>query len=148
SASQWAGMMVGDESYAGSSSFERFEKAVQDITGMEFVVPTHQGRSAEYLLMKSMVSSGQTVIGNTHFDTTRANIENMGARALDLPDRAVKDSSKIEPFKGNIDLEGLKRELAERGKEVAMVILTVTNNSVGGQPVSMANIRATKDILK
>lgn len=148
SARQWAGMMVGDESYAGSVSFENFEKSVQDITGMEFVIPTHQGRSAEYLLMKSSVSHGQKVIGNTHFDTTRANIENVGAEALDLPDETAKDSEKIEPFKGNINLPALKKELAAGPGKIALVIITATNNSVGGQPVSMANIRAASELLK
>jgi tryptophanase len=148
SAHQWAGIMEGDESYAGSASFERFERAVRDLTGMEFVIPTHQGRSAEYLLMKSLVKSGQVVVGNTHFDTTRANIELMGAEALDFPSTANQDSESLDPFKGDIDLEKLAAHLKANASRVALAILTITNNAVGGQPVSPGNIEAARNLLK
>ncbi|PWU17140.1 MAG: tyrosine phenol-lyase [Bdellovibrio sp.] len=157
SAHQWAGIMEGDESYAGSISFEHFEQTIQDLTGMEFVIPTHQGRSAEYLLMRSQVKRKQVVVGNTHFDTTRANIENAGAEALDFPSPANLDSSSLDPFKGNMDLDKLGRYLEANSAntrggfaahaKVAMAIVTITNNSVGGQPVSLDNIRATRELL-
>jgi len=141
SANQWAQMMNGDESYAGSPSYYRFEKAVQDITGFEFVVPTHQGRAAEALLMKVLLKPNKRVIGNTHFDTTRANIEVNQGVAIDLPIREASESSKYYPFKGNMDLARLEEELKNNHSEISFVIMTVTNNSVGGQPVSMKNIR-------
>lgn len=147
SSDQWAGIMVGDESYAGSISFEHFEKSVQDITGLEFVIPTHQGRSAEHLLMKALLKPGQVVIGNTHFDTTRANIEARGAEALDMPSPATKDSEAFDPFKGNLDVEFLKQYLKENSSKVSFLIMTVTNNSVGGQPVSMKNIKQVREVL-
>src|SRR5208337_2340721 len=142
SARQWAGIMVGDESYAGSPSFQRFEAAVRDLTGMENVIPTHQGRSAEFLLMKALgLGKGDVVIGNTHFDTTRANIEHTGAKALDLPCREAADTQSEAPFKGNIDLDELNRSPQMSSRTARLLIITVTNNSVGGQPVSMDNIR-------
>jgi tyrosine phenol-lyase len=145
SAHQWAGIMEGDESYAGSASFERFERAVQELTGMEFVIPTHQGRSAEYLLMKCLVKTGQVVVGNTHFETTRENIENAGAEALDFPS---EDSSALNPFKGDIGLANLATYLETNAPRVAAAIITVTNNAVGGQPVSLENIEAARDLLR
>src|SRR5271157_1325334 len=149
SARQWAGIMIGDESYAGSPSFQRFEKTVQDLTGMENVIPTHQGRSAEFLLMQAIgLGTGDVVIGNTHFDTTRANIEHSGAQALDLPCRETADTQSEAPFKGNIDLDGLTRFLQEKSRSVRLLIMTVTNNSVGGQPVSMENIRRARGIAQ
>ncbi len=147
SAHQWAGVMEGDESYAGSVSFDHFERAIQDLTGMEFVIPTHQGRSAEYLLTKSLVKSGQVVVGNTHFDTTRANIENAGAEALDFPSPANQEAGSLDPFKGNIDLEKLAAYFKTNSSRVAMAIMTVTNNAVGGQPVSLDNMKATRNLL-
>lgn len=141
SANQWAALMTGDESYAGSRSFYTFEDKVQELTGMAYVIPTHQGRSAEALLMRAMIQHGQTVIGNTHFDTTRANIEARGAIALDAP--AVKGS-----FRGDIDLDVLTREIKKNPQSVPLVILTVTNNAIGGQPVSMANIKDLSSLLK
>jgi tryptophanase len=141
SAQQWAAMMLGDESYAGSASYYKFESVVQDITGMQYVIPTHQGRSAEALLMRAMVRAGQTVIGNTHFDTTRANIEAQKAAALDLPDMEGA-------FKGNIDITTLQQQLAKQPDNIPLVIMTVTNNAVGGQPVSMANLQQVKALLK
>jgi tryptophanase len=149
SARQWAGIMVGDESYAGSPSFQRFEKTVRELTGMDNVIPTHQGRSAEFLLMQAFgLKRGDVVIGNTHFDTTRANIEHSGAEALDLPSKETADTQSEAPFKGNIDLEALGAYLKKGGARVRLVILTATNNSVGGQPVSMENIAATRRILE
>ncbi|MCC7403635.1 MAG: tryptophanase [Bdellovibrionales bacterium] len=147
SSTQWAGMMVGDESYAGAKSFFRFAESISDITGHLQVIPTHQGRSAEALLTQAALKPGQVVIGNTHFDTTRANIESKGGIALDLPDPSTQDSSREEPFKGNIDLAALRATLAERAKDIAFLIMTVTNNSVGGQPVSMENIKKTRELL-
>jgi tryptophanase len=148
STEQWAGMIRADESYAGSTSFEHFEKAVQDLTGMPFVIPTHQGRAAEALLMRAFVKPGQVVIGNTHFDTTRANIQDAGAEALDLPDPDSAISDKMANFKGNIDLDRLAATLAERSSKCAALIMTLTNNSVGGQPVSMSNLRAAKELVR
>lgn len=148
SSTQWAAMMTADESYAGAKSFYRFEKVVQDLTGLKYIIPTHQGRSAEYLLMKAALKPGQIVIGNTHFDTTRANIESSGALAIDLPCIETQDSSSIFPFKGNIDLNALKKYIEEHPGKVAFVIMTVTNNSVGGQPVSLENLKATSKICR
>jgi tryptophanase len=149
SARQWAGIMVGDESYAGSPSFQRFEAAVRGLTGLENVVPTHQGRSAEFLLMQALaLGKGDVVIGNTHFDTTRANIEHSGARAVDLPCPEASDTQTEAPFKGNIDLDALEDFLRKDSRNVRLLIITVTNNSVGGQPVSMDNIRRARAILQ
>lgn len=145
SADQWAAMLIGDESYAGSKSFYRFEAAVQKLTGLEFAIPTHQGRSAEALLAKALVKPGQTVPGNTHFDTTRANIEAAGAVALDLPCLENQESAANFPFKGNVDVERLRVVLRET--KPPFFVMTVTNNSVGGQPVSMANVIETKKLL-
>ncbi len=143
SANQWAGMMAGDESYAGARSFRRFERVVQELTGKPHVIPTHQGRSAEALLMKALVRPGQIVPGNTHFDTTRANIESVGATALD------QQQAEADPhFPGNLDLAALEQTLETEAARVPLVILTITNNSAGGLPVSAANIRQTKALLK
>lgn len=148
SARQWSAMMIGDESYAGARSYYRFEKTLQDLTGLPFIIPTHQGRSAESLLMKAFLKPRQIVIGNTHFDTTRANIEAREAIALDLPCKESDGSSEEYPFKGNIDIDALEKTLKENGRNVAMLIMTVTNNSVGGQPVSMANLKAARSITE
>jgi len=145
SARQWGAMMIGDESYAGSSSFIKFEKVVQELTGLEHVIPTHQGRSAEALLMNALVKPGEVVIGNTHFDTTRANIEKTGAKALDLPSPSIA-LGLDDDFKGNIDLVKLQEQLKDSSQQVRAIIITITNNSVGGQPVSMENIRNTKEL--
>lgn len=147
SAEQWASMLRGDESYAGSISFERFEKTVQELTGLPIVIPTHQGRAAEMLLMSALLKAGEIVIGNTHFDTTRANIQVAGGIALDLPAEENGDADTI-PFKGNIDLKRLEAALKTKSPRVAMVIMTVTNNSIGGQPVSMANLKAVRELTK
>lgn len=147
SSEQWAALMRGDESYAGSKSYYAFAEVVEDLTGMKYIVPTHQGRSAEALLMNAMIKKGDTVLGNTHFDTTRANIEVAGARAIDLPTEENSNSALDFPFKGNMDIDSLKEAL-ETDKNITLTIMTVTNNSVGGQPVSMENIKQTREILK
>ncbi|MFV1987195.1 MAG: tryptophanase [Gemmatimonadota bacterium] len=147
SASQWSAMMRGDESYAGSKSFFRFERAVRDIFGFEHVIPTHQGRAAERILFSTVCRPGHVVPNNTHFDTTRANIEFTGARAVDLPCRESLELAVPHPFKGNMDLEALERTIAEEGAgNIPLAMITVTNNTGGGQPVSMANIRGAAEI--
>ncbi|MCC6476464.1 tryptophanase [bacterium] len=145
---QWAGLMIGDESYAGSKSFFKFEAAIRDITGFPNVIPTHQGRVAENLLFSTICSEGTTVIANTHFDTTRANVEANRAEALDLPVKEALDPSLGKLFKGNMDLVKLEHELKSRKGHVPLVVMTVTNNSTGGQPVSMENVRATSKLCK
>ncbi len=147
SSEQWAALMRGDESYAGSPSFERFRDSVQAIMGFKHVIPTHQGRAAERILFSVMCVAGDVVPNNTHFDTTRANCEFVGAQALDLPCAEGRQPSVAAPFKGNMDVEALERTIAEHGaKRIPLVMLTVTNNSGGGQPVSMANIRAVRAV--
>ncbi len=148
SANQWAGMMRGDESYAGARSFFRFEKAVRDITGLKHVIPTHQGRAAERILFGSLVKPGDIVPNNTHFDTTRANVEHRQAVALDILTPAGQQPQLLDPFKGNINLEALEQTLKINGDKVPLVMITVTNNSGGGQPVSMANIRAAHALCR
>lgn len=147
SAQQWSASISGDESYAGSKSFYRFEETVRNIFGFKQVIPTHQGRAAERILFATMCTRGSIVPNNTHFDTTRANIEYVGAEAVDLPIPEFYEPATQHPFKGNMDTEALERLLSgAKAKRVPLVILTVTNNSGGGQPVSMANIRAVKQI--
>ena len=146
SSNQWAGMMRGDESYAGARSFYRFEAAVQEITGFKHVIPTHQGRAAERILFGTAVKPGEVVPNNTHFDTTRANVEYRSAIALDLPCPEGRLPQEYHSFKGNIDLNALERVLQENPGQVPLAMITVTNNSGGGQPVSMANIRAASEI--
>lgn len=145
SAAQWGGIMQGDESYAGASSWYKLENVVRDITGMAHVLPTHQGRAAERILYGHLGGPGKTFISNTHFDTTRANIEFSGAEAIDLLAEEGAEGYDLD-FRGNLHLAALREALAERGDSVQAVILTVTNNSSGGQPVSMANARAVADI--
>ncbi len=148
SAQQWAGMMEGDEAYAGSVSWQRMEQEVQDLTGMQHVLPTHQGRAAERIIYGHLGGPGKVFISNTHFDTTRANIEFSGSTAIDIPIAEGKDPALEHPFKGNMDLQALTLLLAEHKANVGAVILTVTNNSGGGQPVSMANAAGVSRLCK
>ena len=146
SSRQWAGMMRGDESYAGADSWFRFEASVQHITRLKHVIPTHQGRAAERILFGTMVNAGDVVPNNTHFDTTRANVESRGATALDIPIAEGRRPEVSHPFKGNMDLDALERVLTENKGRVPLVMMTVTNNSGGGQPVSLGNVRGARKI--
>lgn len=144
---QWAGMLIGDESYAGSKSFFHLQRVVQELSGMPFVLPTHQGRAAERILYSIIGGKGKVFISNTHFDTTRANIEYTGAIAIDIVYPQAKDPEIDLPFKGNIDLDQLSELIQEyRPQNIAAIIMTITNNSIGGQPVSMSNIKAIRNI--
>jgi tryptophanase len=145
SARQWAALVQADESYAGAESFYRFEAAVRAVTGYPQVIPTHQGRAAERLLFEALVAPGDVVPGNTHFDTTRANIEWRGGRPEDLPIREALEPACEAPFKGDIDLRALERRLASPAR-VPLVVLTVTSNSAGGQPVSLFTLHETRRI--
>ena len=147
SSRQWAGMIASDESYAGASSFYRFEAAVRDITGFKHVIPTHQGRAAENILFTTIAKPGDVIPNNTHFDTTRAHVEHTGAEARDMVIAEGRQPRLIHPFKGNMDVEALEATIQQVGREnIPAIMLTVTNNSGGGQPVSMANVRATSAI--
>lgn len=146
SAQQWAALMRGDESYSGSISYERFSEVVQGLTGLEHVIPVHQGRAAERILFAETVGPGSVVPNNTHFDTTRANIEHDGGIALDLPCFEATDTQSEAPFKGNMDVAGLERVLEDHIGNVPMVFVTVTNNSIGGQPASLENLRAVRKV--
>lgn len=149
SAKQWSGIMEGDESYAGSKSFYRFESAVKKITGDKFIIPTHQGRAAEKILFTIVGGEGKYIPNNTHFDTTRANVEFSGAEAVDLLVEVGKHPEQRADFKGNMDVEALENFIKEKGAEnIPLVMITITNNSGGGQPVSMQNIREVKEICK
>lgn len=147
SSSQWAGIMQGDESYAGSSSFFHFESTIQEITGMPVVIPTHQGRASEKILFSIVGGKGKYIVSNTLFDTTRANIEFSGAAGVDLICEEGKYPTIPAAFKGNMDIEALKSFIAEKGAEnIPLCMMTITNNSGGGQPVSMQNIREAKAV--
>ena len=148
SSGQWAGMMLGDESYAGAKSFYKFEAAARRITGFKHIIPTHQGRAAERILFGSLLRPGDVVANNTHFDTTRANVEYRHAEARDIPTPEGRDPARILPFKGDIDLDALERTLTKHAGHAPLAMITVTNNSGGGQPVSMANIRAAGEICR
>ncbi|MBN2264906.1 MAG: tryptophanase, partial [Candidatus Aminicenantes bacterium] len=144
---QWAGLMTGDESYAGARNYFHLEESVRSIFGFSHVIPTHQGRAAERVLFGSILKKGESVPSNIHFDTTRANIEVLGARAEDLAAAAAYDPDADLPFKGDMDVAKLKRFIAKRGAaKVPLVMLTVTNNSGGGQPVSLKNIKETSAV--
>ncbi|HET9685267.1 MAG TPA: tryptophanase, partial [Gemmatimonadaceae bacterium] len=146
SVQQWSGMMKGDESYAGGRSYAVFERAVRDVTGFAQVIPTHQGRAAEHILFSTVIRQGSIVPNNTHFDTTRANVQDRGGVALDLPIAEGHVAQSRHPFKGNMDVDALERVLTEEGDRVPLVMITITNNSEGGQPVSIANVRAVREV--
>lgn len=140
---QWSAMMLGDESYAGATSFYKFEETVRRILGLHYVIPTHQGRAAENVLFSFLVKEGNVIPGNAHFDTTKGHIEARKAFAIDVTTDDAKDAQLEVPFKGNVSLEKLEKVLKENPGNVPFTVLTVTNNTVGGQPVSMENIKAT-----
>ncbi|HOX22543.1 MAG TPA: beta-eliminating lyase-related protein, partial [Elusimicrobiales bacterium] len=142
SSEQWAGIMRGDESYAGAKSFYEFKRSVQELTGFHDVIPVHQGRAAERILFSFVGGEGKIVVSNSHFDTTRANVEHSGAQAVDLPAPGALNFAKSGPFKGNMDISALQAFIKKHGSgRIALCVMTVTNNSLGGQPVSMGNLR-------
>ena len=143
---QWAAVMMGDESYAGSLSFFRLKETINRITGFEYVIPTHQGRAAENVLFSHLVKEGSVVPGNSHFDTTKGHIESRKATALDCTIDEAKNTQLEHPFKGNVDPQKLEKALAEHAERVPFIIVTITNNTAGGQPVSMENLRAVRAI--
>ncbi|MHC4108550.1 MAG: tryptophanase, partial [Planctomycetota bacterium] len=153
SSAQWAGVMQGDESYAGAPSYYRFIDVVEQMTGIQNILPTHQGRASERLLVEAMIGSGHAgrglvVPNNAHFDTTRANIEHCDAEAIDLLTDAGQQPTAVAPFKGNMDIAALERLLESRAQNVPFVMVTVTCNNNGGQPVSLANLRAVREICE
>jgi tryptophanase len=149
SASQWGGVMIGDESYAGSPSFYRFKETVEDLTGFSHIIPTHQGRAAERILFNVVGGAGKFIPNNAHFDTTRANIEFVGSVAQDFPTDEAKITGTEAPFKGNMNTQALKKYILDKGPEnIPLIMMTVTNNTGGGQPVSLANLRETSEICR
>lgn len=149
SSQQWAGVMLGDESYAGSNSFIFFEKTIKEMMGFKNIIPTHQGRAAERILFSTIAKNGDYIPSNNHFDTTRANVLEVGAHPYDLVCAEAKDLNSNDPFKGNMDTQKLKIFINEKGVEnIPLIMLTITNNTGGGQPVSMENIRAVSKIAK
>ena len=147
---QWAGLMLGDESYAGSENFYHLEETVQNLTGYKYVIPTHQGRGAEQVLFPLLIKGdGQYVLGNMHFDTTKAHIELARGRAVNFITETALDTAREHPFKGNFDIEAMEKFIQDKGRDaIAAIVVTMTCNSVGGQPISMANIRAASEIGK
>ncbi len=143
---QWAGIMLGDESYAGAVSFRNLQKSIEKVTGFKYVVPTHQGRAAENVLFSALVKEGDYIPGNSHFDTTKGHIESRKAFAVDLTIDDAKDTQKEVPFKGNVDINKLEKFLAEKADKVPFIIVTITNNTAGGQPVSMENMRQVREV--
>jgi tryptophanase len=149
SAEQWAGIMRGDESYAGARSWERMKAEIEDLTGYPYLLPTHQGRAAEHLLYNQLGGKGKVFLSNTHFDTTRANVEFSGAKAIDIPIAEALHPTEYHPFKGNMDIDALKENIQKYGSQnIGAVILTVTNNSGGGQPASMQNAKDVAAVCK
>lgn len=146
---QWAGMMLGDESYAGSRNYFHLKETVEDITGYPYVIPTHQGRGAEQVLFPIVLKKGQYVLSNWHFDTTRAHVDLSGGKAIDVVVEEAFDTTTPYDFKGNFDLDKLEKIILEKGAEnIGMIVVTITNNSAGGQPVSMENIKKTSEIAR
>lgn len=145
---QWAGMMMGDESYAGARSFIHMKEMITSLTGFEYVIPTHQGRAAENVLFSYLVHEGDVVPGNSHFDTTKGHIEGRHATALDCTVDEAKDTQLEVPFKGNVDLKKLEKALQEYAGRIPFIIITITNNTAGGQPVSMENLRGVRELSK
>lgn len=145
---QWGGLLQGDESYAGCRNYYHLQDVVQDITGYPHVIPTHQGRSAEHMLFTLLLEKGDYVVSNTHFDTTRANVLYRGAIPIDLPDPSCTDVTAEHPFKGNLDCERFEELIQSKPGRVKVCVLTITNNSVGGQPVSVANVKQVAEICK
>jgi|TARA_B100000959_G_scaffold13188_1_gene13017 tryptophanase len=148
STEQWAGIMRGDESYAGSNSYIRFEKIIKKYFGFDYVIPTHQGRAAERILFEVLCNKGDVVPSNSHFDTTRANIEFQGANAINLIPNKYNDTQSIYPFKGNMDIDQLKKIVKNKSNNIPIIMMTITNNTGGGQPVSLSNIREVSKIAK
>ncbi len=143
---QWAAMMLGDESYAGASSFFNLQETIQRLTGFEYVIPTHQGRAAENVLFSYLVHEGDVIPGNSHFDTTKGHIEGRKAKALDCTIDEARDTQLEIPFKGNVDIKKLEKALQEHKAHVPFIIVTITNNTAGGQPVSMQNLREVREL--
>ena len=148
SAGQWAGMMLGDESYAGATSFFKMKNMITKLTGFEYVVPTHQGRAAENVLFSLLVKEGMHIPGNSHFDTTKGHIESRHAFAIDCTIDEAKETQLEIPFKGNVDIKKLEKELAQNHDIIPFVIVTITNNTAGGQPVSMQNLKDVRELAK